>query len=131
MGLRAADGADGVITGMKRAKLNPRKVLVASAGVATISYLSATACSDGPPTNTTVANLMPAPYPTPAAVANLVAPVPATNVTVANLLPPPMTEPPTQPVTPTGMPDGDTGGTSGDAGLDAGQVPDAGDTDAG
>jgi len=85
---------------MQDRRVNPRKLLVASVGVATLNYLGtgATACSskvvdstaqgvgDAAPTPT-VANLM-APPPTPT-VANLMAPPP--TPTVANLMaPPPM-----------------------------------------
>ncbi len=79
---------------MKRAKLNPRKLLIASLGVATIDYIAG--CSglaeDG--IITTIANLMPPPYEMgvggTSTVANLVAPPPgAAGSTVANLVAPP------------------------------------------
>lgn len=89
---------------MKRTKWNPRKVLVASAGVATINYAAAAGC--GGEASITVANLVPCP---PhqclvddsgfggASVANLVAPPPDgggnggfAGASVANLVAPPV-----------------------------------------
>jgi hypothetical protein len=95
---------------MAKRKLNPRKLLVASIGVATISYLGSgsVACSSDDddertrtkgddkdaagaqetgtvPTSPTVANLVVAPPPT---VANLVV-APSPTATVANLVAPP------------------------------------------
>lgn len=72
---------------MKRPRLNPRKLLVASAGVATINYALAAGCGSAKKTQISViANLMPGPpevvYPLgdggtiPGTVANLVAPPP-------------------------------------------------------
>jgi hypothetical protein len=107
---------------MTRRRLSPRKLLVASVGVATLNYLGAapTACGgkavdespaatggnggqggDGsvgnlmPPPNPTVANLMAPPFPT---VANLMPPPPG----VGNLMPPAPdpTEPPPPPPPP-------------------------------
>lgn len=69
---------------MKRTKWNPRKVLIASAGVASVNYALAAGCHDGAGT---VANLLPCP-PSQcpdvagnggASVANLVAPPPGGN----------------------------------------------------
>jgi hypothetical protein len=73
---------------MKRAKLNPRKLLIASIGVATIDYIAA--CSGRAEDQVVViANLMPPPYEMGVGgngtVANLVAPPPS----VANLMAPP------------------------------------------
>jgi hypothetical protein len=59
---------------MKRTKWNPRKVLIASAGVASVNYALATGCSESRPT---VANLVIPTTPSGAggaSVANLVAP---------------------------------------------------------
>jgi len=62
---------------VKRNRWNPRKVLVASAGVATVNYALATGCDSSMEKMSVIANLMPAPggfggsY---ATVANLVAP---------------------------------------------------------
>lgn len=91
---------------MKRTKWNPRKVLIASAGVASVNYAVAAGCHDGAGT---VANLLPCPPAQcrddggygGASVANLVAP-PGGNFfggsggsggvageTVANLVAPP------------------------------------------
>jgi hypothetical protein len=80
---------------MKRAKLNRRKLLIASVGVATIDYI--TACSGrADDVITSIANLMPPPYEMGVGgngtVANLVAPPPGvagTPSTVANLMAPP------------------------------------------
>lgn len=92
---------------MQERRVNPRKLLVASVGVATLNYLGtgATACSGKvvdsatqrvgdaghdarPPTppTATVANLLAPPPPMPT-VANLMAPPPMP--TVANLMAPP------------------------------------------
>lgn len=78
---------------MKRAKINPRKLLIASVGVATIDYIAA--CSGRASDEITViANLMPPPYEMGVGgngtVANLVAPPPGVaGATVANLMAPP------------------------------------------
>jgi hypothetical protein len=78
---------------MKRAKINPRKLLIASIGVATIDYIAA--CSGRAKDEiTVVANLMPPPYEMGVGgngtVANLVAPPPGVaGATVANLVAPP------------------------------------------
>ncbi|MET0411842.1 MAG: hypothetical protein ABW217_11135 [Polyangiaceae bacterium] len=78
---------------MKRAKINPRKLLIASIGVATIDYI--TACSGrAEDVVVVVANLMPPPYEMGVGgngtVANLVAPPPGVaGATVANLVAPP------------------------------------------
>ena len=72
---------------MKRPRLNPRKLLIASAGVATVNYALAAGCSDGKKgTTVVVANLVPGPPglvvpmgdgdTSPGSVANLVAPPP-------------------------------------------------------
>jgi hypothetical protein len=76
---------------MKRPRLNPRKLLIASAGVATVNYALAAGCSDGKRGQfSVIANLMPGPpeccvdvgtggsFPgtVPGTVANLVAPPP-------------------------------------------------------
>jgi hypothetical protein len=113
---------------MKRVKLNPRKLLVASIGVATIDYLGLSGCSgraaDDP--IAAVANLMPPPYVVNvggnSGVANLVAPPPS----VANLMPPPA--PPLMPPRSDPDPARDAGtdaapadrGEARDAALDAG-----------
>lgn len=94
---------------MKRTKWNPRKVLVASAGVASVNYALVAGCSDDERTHVSVANLMPCP-PSQcpdngiggALVANLVAMPPGGNfgggnggnggfagASVANLVAPP------------------------------------------
>jgi hypothetical protein len=85
---------------MKRTKWNPRKVLIASAGVASVNYAVAAGCGG----NTgTVANLLPCPEPQcssagygGASVANLVAPPGGSGgdggysgASVANLVAPP------------------------------------------
>jgi hypothetical protein len=78
---------------MKRAKINPRKLLIASVGIATIDYIAA--CSGRASDEiTVVANLMPPPYEMGVGgngtVANLVAPPPGVaGSTVANLVAPP------------------------------------------
>lgn len=70
---------------MKRNRWNPRKVLVASAGVATVNYALAAGCGTREEMMSVVANLMPAPggfggsYPM---VANLVAPPPEPPIDV-------------------------------------------------
>jgi hypothetical protein len=46
---------------MKRPRLNPRKLLVASAGVATINYALAAGCSGKPGSVAVVANLVASP----------------------------------------------------------------------
>jgi hypothetical protein len=79
---------------MKRPRLNPRKLLVASAGVATVNYALAAGCGDGKKTHeVVVANLMPAP---PSLVG--VDPIGSggSRATVANLVapPPPVSPPP-------------------------------------
>lgn len=69
---------------MKRTRLNPRKLLIASAGVATVNYAFAAGCGDKEGVNySVIANLMPGPpYVAGTAggagpsVANLVAPPP-------------------------------------------------------
>jgi hypothetical protein len=62
---------------VKRTRWNPRKVLVASAGVATVNYALATGCDSGMNKMSVIANLMPAPGGFGGAtVANLVAPPP-------------------------------------------------------
>jgi hypothetical protein len=63
---------------VKRNRWNPRKVLVASAGVATVNYALATGCESSMEKMSVVANLMPAPggYGGFPSVANLVAPPP-------------------------------------------------------
>jgi len=62
---------------VKRNRWNPRKVLVASAGVATVNYVLAVGCDDSLGKMSTIANLMPAPGGFGGAtVANLVAPPP-------------------------------------------------------
>jgi len=67
---------------MKRARLNPRKLLIASAGVATVNYAFAAGCGGGKgERESVIANLMPGPPyvsfgdagPSNATVANLVA----------------------------------------------------------
>jgi hypothetical protein len=80
---------------MKRAKLNPRKLLIASVGVATIDYIAACSGRAEDPI-VVIANLMPPPYEMGVGgngtVANLVAPPPGvagTPSTVANLMAPP------------------------------------------
>jgi len=78
---------------MKRAKLNPRKLLIASVGVATIDYIAACSGRTGEEI-TVVANLMAPPYEIGiggnGTVANLMAPPPgAAGSTVANLVAPP------------------------------------------
>jgi hypothetical protein len=83
---------------MKRTKFNPRKLLIASAGVATVNYAAAIGCNGLAGSDiSTVANLMPSPgggtggtY----TIANLVAPPPGGMpyggaASVANLMPPP------------------------------------------
>jgi hypothetical protein len=75
---------------MKRRRLNPRKLLVASAGVATINYALAAGCSSKRGSEVVVANLVAAPPgfsvddgslgnggSFPGTVANLVAPPPS------------------------------------------------------
>jgi hypothetical protein len=84
---------------MKRRKFNPRKLLIASAGVATVNYAAAIGCNGLAGSEiSTVANLMPSPGGGGNAgvytVANLVAPPPdgmpyGGNASVANLMPPP------------------------------------------
>jgi hypothetical protein len=121
---------------MKRAKLNPRKLLIASIGVATVDYL--VACNgltsvanlmappdgDGYGGSVTIANLMPAPpaqggYGGNATVANLMPAPPG----VANLVAPPPYVDPRQ----------DAGRDPVDAAdeVDAGRALDAGAVDAG
>lgn len=46
---------------MKRTKWNPRKVLIASAGVASVNYALSAGCGSGERTEITVANLLPCP----------------------------------------------------------------------
>jgi hypothetical protein len=87
---------------MKRTKWNPRKVLVASVGVASVNYALAAGCSESGPS---VANVLPPPIESGAggaSVANLVAPPPGgtfnppddgrggyAGASVANLVAPP------------------------------------------
>lgn len=90
---------------MKRTRWNPRKVLVASAGVATVNYVLAIGCDGNSLGNvSSVANLMPAP-----------GGVGGSFSTVANLVAPPLdlSPPPVEIV----------GGTGGTGPLDAGQAP--------
>jgi hypothetical protein len=82
---------------MKRPRLNPRKLLVASAGVATMNYALAAGCSGSKKSQEwIIANLMPGPPccvddgiggSFPGTVANLVAPPPPISP------PPPLFEP--------------------------------------
>jgi hypothetical protein len=119
---------------MKRARLNTRKLLVASAGVATINYVLAAGCGGNTKDNDNggpVANLVAPPgqiYPgtggsfNPGPVANLVAPPPPQGGTggsfnpgpVANLMAPP------PPVRDAAVPDAAPDATAADAALDAG-----------
>ena len=84
--LRAA--SRGSETTVKRNRWNPRKVLVASAGVATVNYALATGCDSGMGKMSVIANLMPAPggfggsY---ATVANLVAPPPEPPIEIPSV----------------------------------------------
>lgn len=112
---------------MKRARLNTRKLLVASAGVATLNYAMASGCGG----TSTVANLVVAPAAgaggtgggSPGTVANLVAPPPPMGGTgggtfnpgpVANLVAPP------PPVVDAAVPDAAQLDAASDAALDAG-----------
>jgi hypothetical protein len=117
---------------MKRTKWNPRKVLIASAGVASVNYALAAGCHDGAGT---VANLVACPASQcpegggtgGASVANLVAPPAGGNffggnggisgdggATVANLVAPPPGGTPNVPDAPDASPDV----------VDAGDTPD-------
>lgn len=87
----------------RRNRWNPRKLLVASAGVATVNYALATGCEGNGQSISSVANLMPA----PGAGGSL--------VTVANLVAPPGGPN----VAPVPLPG--TGGTGGSAPTDAGE----------
>jgi hypothetical protein len=102
---------------MKRARLNPRKLLVATAGLATVNYALASGCggaaSEG---GAVIANLLPGPPPVSGTggtrgtgfegVANLMAPPPYQG-TVANLVapPPPVVVPPAPVDVPDASPD--------------------------
>ena len=106
---------------MKRARLNPRKLLIALAGVATVNYAFAAGCGGKSEQTSVIANLLPGPPyvsnggagPT---VANLLAP-PSMYGTggqdpgpVANLVAPPPEPPvvpPVIPVTDAAAPDAD------------------------
>jgi hypothetical protein len=80
---------------MKRAKLNPRKLLIASIGVATVDYIGLSGCAgraaDDP--ITVIANLMPPPHTQgidgTASVANLMPPPRAGYITGPNAMPAP------------------------------------------
>jgi hypothetical protein len=85
---------------MKRRRLNPRKLLVASAGVATINYALAAGCSSKRGSEVFVANLVAAPPGVavddgtlgnggsfPGTVANLVAPPPPVSPSPASFEP--------------------------------------------
>jgi hypothetical protein len=84
---------------MKRPRLNPRKLLVASAGVATINYALAAGCSGKKGSeHYVIANLMPGPpgFEVDDATLGNGGSSPVSTPTVANLVapPPPVSPPP-------------------------------------